>query len=47
MPSLMYLSCAVLLGRDIGDQRYVMRQRYASAIEIVAVIGGVVISVLW
>ena len=35
------------LGRDIEVQRYVMVPHFASAIEIVAVVCGVVTAVLW
>ena len=34
------------MGRDIGVQWYVMVRRYASAIEIVVVVGGVVTGIL-
>ena len=47
MPNLTHLSGLTLLGRDIGVHRYVKVPRQASAIEIVAVLGGVVTGVLW
>ena len=35
------------MGSDIGDQWYMMVPRWAYALEIVAVVGGVVTGVLW
>ena len=47
MPNLMYLGGPMLFGERYWVQRYVMVPRYASAIEIVAVVVGVVAGVLW
>ena len=47
MPNLFSFVVHNFLRRDIGVQRYVMVPRYASAIELVAVVGGVGRGVLW